>query len=124
MDIRARLKTGRLYFDGGMGTLLQARGLSAGELPEVWNITRPEIITDIHRQYLLAGCNILKANTFGANSLKFSGLNAQHSLEEIISSALANARLALSRVDSPEDKFVALDIYSGQTVKASRRFGI
>lgn len=110
MDIRARLKTGRLYFDGGMGTLLQARGLSAGELPEVWNITRPEIITDIHRQYLLAGCNILKANTFGANSLKFSGLNAQHSLEEIISSALANARLALSRVDSPEDKFVALDI--------------
>lgn len=110
MDIRVRLKTDRLYFDGGMGTLLQERGLSAGELPELWNISRPEIITDIHQQYLLAGCNILKANTFGANSLKFSGLNGHPPLEEIISCAIANARLAISRIDNPEDKFIALDI--------------
>lgn len=110
MDIRAKLKTDRLYFDGGMGTLLQERGLSAGELPEVWNIAHPEIITDIHHQYLLAGCNILKANTFGANSLKFNGTNGLPALEEIISFAIANARLAVSRTDNHTAHFVALDM--------------
>ena len=47
MDILSRLKKERLYFDGGYGTLLQARGLPKGELPERWNITRPEVIKEI-----------------------------------------------------------------------------
>lgn len=47
-----------LFFDGGMGTLLQERGLQAGEIPETWNILYPEKIRQIHKEYLLAGCNI------------------------------------------------------------------
>ena len=55
MEIKKLLYRERLYFDGGMGTLLQARGLRAGEKPEQWNITHPEIITEIHLEYLKAG---------------------------------------------------------------------
>ena len=40
-----------LYLDGGMGTLLQVQGLQPGEYPETWNLTRPEVITEIHQAY-------------------------------------------------------------------------
>ena len=80
MDIRNYLKNNLLYLDGGMGTLLQAKGLKAGELPERWNLTHPEIITEIHKNYYDAGSNVVSTNTFGANILKFD----EAELEEII----------------------------------------
>ena len=57
--IRTHLGKDLLYFDGGMGTLLQSRGLSPGELPETWNITHPDEIINIHRRYFEAGCDIV-----------------------------------------------------------------
>ena len=62
-----------LYFDGAMGTRLQAAGLKPGELPEVWNITHGDVVAEIHASYVRAGANILKSNTFGANALKMQG---------------------------------------------------
>ena len=56
-----------LFFDGGMGTLLQKEGLLPGELPENWNIEKKEVIRSIHRAYYEAGSNLLLTNTFGAN---------------------------------------------------------
>ena len=103
MNIKELLGKERLYFDGGMGTLLQAKGLKAGELPELWNITHPDIIKDIHLSYLDAGSNIITTNTFGANCLKFDNL------EEIIASAIENAKNAIA--ESGKDKcFVAFDM--------------
>lgn len=55
-----------LYFDGGMGTLLQAMGLQGGQRPERWNLLHPQRILDVHRSYLQAGCNVVTSNTFGA----------------------------------------------------------
>ena len=49
MRILEVMKRKRLYFDGGMGSLLQARGLQAGELPETWNILHPEVLVNIHK---------------------------------------------------------------------------
>ena len=49
--IRQRLGKDLLFFDGGMGTLLQEKGLAPGELPETWNLTHSEEIYKIHRQY-------------------------------------------------------------------------
>ena len=72
MNIRNYIKDRVLYLDGGMGTLLQARGLMPGELPERWNLSHPEAVTDVHRAYFDAGCNVVNTNTFGANTLKFS----------------------------------------------------
>ncbi|MBE6689457.1 MAG: homocysteine methyltransferase [Ruminococcaceae bacterium] len=106
MKITDFIKDNILFLDGGMGTLLQQKGLMPGELPERWNITRPEIIRDIHREYFDAGSNVVNANTFGANILKFSA----DELEEIISSALQNARDAASLSASAQQKWAALDI--------------
>ena len=106
MDLRKELKSGRLYLDGGMGTLLQEKGLAPGELPERWNLTHPDVITAIHREYFDAGSHIVCANTFGANPLKFGA----EELEEIVVAALANARRAAELSDAPQKKYVALDI--------------
>lgn len=102
MNILDKIKNDRIYFDGAMGTMLQNCGLKAGELPELWNITHPEEITKIHSAYLSAGCDIIKTNTFGANSLKFDD-----NLEQIISAAVNCAKAAISANSSG---YVALDI--------------
>lgn len=94
------------YLDGGMGSLLQARGLKPGELPERWNVTHAEDIIDIQRSYFDAGTNIVLANTFGANSLKFD----DEELTALITAAIANAREAAKRSTGLQEKYVALDI--------------
>ena len=104
MNILDFLKNNILILDGGMGTLLQSKGLKAGELPERWNISHPEIIADIHRSYYASGSNVVNTNTFGANSLKFS----DEELEQIISAAIANARAAQTGSKKPE--WIALDV--------------
>ncbi len=95
-----------MLFDGGMGSLLQERGLLPGELPETWNIVHPDILTEIHREYLDAGCDIVLANTFGANRLKYNE-QTQYGLEEIVSAGVRNARKA---VEAAGHGWVALDI--------------
>lgn len=105
MKINDFLKENILFLDGSMGTLLQSKGLSAGELPERWNLTHPEVITDIHKAYFEAGSNLVCTNTFGANSLKFS----EAELEEIIKAAILNAQKAREEVGG-QNKFVALDV--------------
>jgi len=103
-DLRERLGKEWLVFDGGTGTILQARGLQGGELPETWNLKRPEDIIDLHCGYLNAGCDIFNTNTFGANALKFPD-----DLEEIVTAAVNNAQEARRR-SGREDAYVALDI--------------
>ncbi len=95
-----------LYLDGGMGTLLQADGLSLGELPERLNVTKPSRITEIHKAYFDAGSNVVCANTFGANAFKF--FDAE--LEEIIAAAMENAKRAKAESVGMQEKWVALDI--------------
>lgn len=117
MSLRNLIKEQIVYLDGGMGTLLLSRGLKAGELPERWNITHSDDIVEIHKSYFDAGSNVVSANTFGANSLKFS----MEELEEIIKSAFENARRAAELTSNKKQKFVALDI--GPTGKLLKPFG-
>ena len=104
MKFIERLGKEWLFFDGGMGSILQERGLAAGELPETWNITRPEEIQSIHRAYLDAGSDIINTNTFGANALKFPD-----NLREIVETAVSNAKEA-RRQSGREDAYIALDL--------------
>lgn len=114
MGILELLKKGTVYLDGGMGTLLQARGLKPGENPEEWNLTHPEEVTAIHRAYFDAGSNMVCANTFGANPLRFE----RDHLEQIVAAALDNARAARNTSAGGQEKFVALDIGpSGKLLK-------
>ena len=100
------LRSSVVCLDGGMGTLLQQRGLRPGEHPERWNVTHPEVVATIHREYFDAGANVVCANTFGANSLKFD----EAELDQIVRTALENARAARDASSSPEPKYVALDL--------------
>ncbi len=107
------LQTNLVYLDGGMGTLLQAKGLQAGEHPERWNLSHPDVITAIHRAYFDAGSNVVCTNTFGANALKFE----KSELQSIVRAAVQNAKNA----KTGENQFVALDI--GPTGKLLKPLG-
>ena len=96
--IRDRLGKELLLFDGGMGTLLQERGLAPGELPETWNIARPQVIREIHRSYVEAGSDIVLTNTFGANALKFHAEGC--SLEQTVKAAVRLVKEAAEEADA------------------------
>ena len=100
-NLRELIKTKRLYFDGGTGTVLQSMGLPAGTPPEKWNIDHPERIIQLHKSYLDAGCNIIKSNTFGVNCNKYENY------AELIKKAMACAKNAVSGRDCA---FAAFDM--------------
>ena len=106
MKLRDYLQQNIVILDGGMGTLLQERGLQPGEQPESWNLSHPDVITAIHQAYFDSGSNIVNTNTFGANSLHF----AENELEAIISAAVENAKKARASSSRAGEKYVALDI--------------
>ena len=103
-DLLERLGREWLFCDGGTGTILQSKGLKGGELPETWNLRRPEDIIDLHCGYLCAGCDIFNTNTFGANALKYPD-----DLEQIVTAAVELAKEARRRTGR-EDAYIALDI--------------
>ena len=117
MNFSDYLKNNIIYLDGGMGTLLQAGGLKPGEHPEKWNLSHPEVITNIHKSYYDSGSNVVCTNTFGANSLKFN----DEELEEIIKAAIGNAKKAKELSNTTHEKFIALDI--GPTGKLLKPLG-
>jgi len=98
-NLLTALSTGKLLFDGAMGTELQKRGLTQD--PVLLNLTHARHVTGIHRAYLDAGADIIIANTFGAYKHKHDNY------KEIIKSAIANARAAL---EGKPGKWLALDL--------------
>ena len=117
--LRERLGKELLFFDGGMGTLLQAKGLQPGELPETWNFTHEKEIREIHRQYIEAGSDIILTNTFGANALKFH--DDAYSLEELIQRAVNNVKVAAEEAATGRRIYTALDV--GPTGKLLKPMG-
>lgn len=116
--ILEEMKKRRLFFDGGTGSLLQAKGLKAGEFPETWNILHPEVLVELHRNYLEAGADIINTNTFGANGLKFHS-GGEFKLEPVIKAAVRNAREAVGQAG--REAFIALDM--GPTGKLLKPLG-
>ena len=93
MEFRKLLKApGPVILDGGMGTMLQAKGLALGEHPELAALEHPDWLLDIHRAYVEAGTQILCANTFGANREKLK--RTGKTVEEVIPPSIALAREA------------------------------
>lgn len=91
----AEALAGRAYllFDGGMGTLVQAADLhTVHEVPDLLNLTHPEAIVAIQRQYVEAGADCITTNTFNTNRLKLA--NAGATVAEVYAAAAANARVA------------------------------
>ena len=107
--LRLLEKKGLLFLDGAMGTQLQAKGLMPGEIPELWNLTRPDDVRAVHEAYYAAGSDIVYVNTFGANSAKYHG---DAPLKDVIAAGIAVAReAARSRgTRDPTGRLVALDV--------------
>jgi 5-methyltetrahydrofolate--homocysteine methyltransferase len=97
------MKNEFILLDGATGTMLQKSGLNLGEIPETLNITRPETVMNIHRQYIESGTQILTTNTFGANSYKMK--NSGYTVQQLIGAAVKNARSAAG-----DKALVALEI--------------
>lgn len=118
MSILQELEKRILFCDGGMGSLLQQAGLQPGELPGVWNMTHPEVLVQIHRDYLEAGADIVTTNTFGVDRLKYNE-HTEYQLKPVIEAAVKNAREAIAL--SGKKAYVALDM--GPTGKLLKPLG-
>lgn len=92
-----------VFLDGGMGTMIQSAGLDTDHVPELLNISAPDAIINIHREYVKAGADIIYANTFGANRFKLDGTG--YSVAEIVGAGIRNAKTAAGN-----KALVALDI--------------
>ena len=92
------------FLDGAMGTMLQRHGLKLGEIPELLAITNPDLLTNIHRQYIEAGTEIVYANTFGANRRKMQ--KTPYTVADVVSAAISAAKKACIGTSAR----VALDI--------------
>ena len=93
------------FFDGAMGTMLQAGGLKPGACPEEMNIIAPDVVKDIHKQYLAAGATIIETNTFGASRLKLDHYGFEDRVAEFNAAAVRIAKAAIA--ESGKDARVA-----------------
>lgn len=90
-DFLSQLGERVLLFDGGMGTELYRRGIFINKCFEETNLSAPELVKQIHIDYINAGAQAIETNTFGANRFKLKRFNIQDKLYDIV---LAGAKLA------------------------------
>ena len=123
-DLRALLDERVVVLDGAWGTMLQAAGLTPADYradliaadhtqdvtgnPDLLNITRPDVILDVHRQYLAAGADITTTNTFTATSIAQADYGLEHLVRDMNVQGARLARQAADEAATPErPRFVA-----------------
>ena len=92
---------GPVVADGGMGTMLFARGLERGTAPELWNVERPDEVRAVHEAYIEAGAQIVLTNTFGGNPIRLSMHGLGERAHELNLAAARLARQAADAADLP-----------------------
>ena len=111
-DLLTRLKQGPVLCDGAMGTLLYAKGIYINKCYDELNLTQPDLIREIHHEYLNAGADVIETNTFGGNSFRL----ARHGLadaEQVRAINLAGARLAREAADASNLKKMTAALVAG-----------
>src|SRR6185436_15210933 len=95
MDFIQAIADEHVYlFDGAMGTMLYAKGVFINKCYDELNLRNPEIVLEVHRQYVRAGAEILETNTYGANRVKLQGFGIEDELRDINMRAAEIARKA------------------------------
>jgi len=110
--IQKIINQGPVLTDGAWGTQLQSRGLAPGEVPDLWNLTRPDKVAEVARAYVEAGSQIILTNTFGANRLRLAEGGCADRVREIneagarISREAANKRALVFASIGPSGKML------------------
>ena len=99
-DLISRLQTGAVLCDGAMGTLLYAKGIFINRCYDELNVSQPDLIRNIHQDYLKAGADIIETNTFGANSFRLSKHGCLDKLADINHLGARLAREAAKSFDA------------------------
>ena len=111
--------------DGAWGTEFQARGLEAGECPDVWNLTHPERVEQVARAYVEAGSQVILTNTFQANRLALAGHGHASQVDEInrrgveISQRAAAGRAYVFASLGPSGKLLMMGEVSEEDLRAA-----
>lgn len=96
--IKKAIKQGRiLVSDGAWGTFLQAKGLKAGECPELWNAEHPDKVLEIAQSYIEAGSNLVETNSFGGSSIKLAHYGLESRTFELNKAAAEISRQAAGK---------------------------
>jgi 5-methyltetrahydrofolate--homocysteine methyltransferase len=112
-DFLEKVKEQTIIFDGAMGTMLMAAGISDFKTPILLNLDKPSLVMDIHKHYFDAGSDVVVTNTFGGNPLKLATEGLEEQMETLNREAVNIAKKVC-----PEGKFVAGDIGpSGKILK-------
>ena len=104
-DILTLVRRRTVLLDGAFGTMLMAEGLQSGDVPEAWNLNRPEVVRSIHKRYFEAGADVVLTNSFGGNRLK---LEKADRADEVV--RLNRLAAELATAVRPADGFVAGDV--------------
>ncbi len=94
IDYLQKVANGITLFDGAMGTMLYDRGVFINRCFEELNITNPDMVSEIYKEYASAGAQVLTTNTYTANRINLGGYNLVDKLDDIISSGVSLARNA------------------------------
>ncbi|MCF8076831.1 MAG: homocysteine S-methyltransferase family protein [Desulfotignum sp.] len=104
MKLMEKIKKHGLLFDGAMGSILISKGMTGTEAAETWNIQHPDIIRQIHTDYLSAGADVVSANTYGASLLKLEKTGMSQDFER-----LNREGVRLAKTAGHSDHYVAAD---------------
>lgn len=110
LDLLTRLKQGPMLCDGAMGTLLYSNGVFINKCYDELNLTQPDLIRNIHQEYLNAGADVIETNTFGGNSFRLSRHGLSAKLQAI---NVQGARLAREAADAFNQKKGASVLVAG-----------
>src|SRR5437016_8758825 len=109
-DLLSRLKQGPVLCDGAMGTLLYAKGVFINKCYDELNLTQPDLIRNIHQEYLNAGAEVIETNTFGGNSFRLARYGLADKLRDI---NFCGARLAREAADLSNAKKATAALVAG-----------
>lgn len=96
-----------LLADGAVGTLLHQRGAAMNACFDALNLTAPDVVVQMHRDYIQAGARLIETNTFGANRIKLEEYGLAGRTVEVNQKAVENARIAITAAAHDEDIYIA-----------------
>ncbi|UCG51568.1 MAG: homocysteine S-methyltransferase family protein [Candidatus Latescibacterota bacterium] len=121
-DILSRLRKGRVLFDGGLGTMLIAKGLQPGMPPEEWNRTRPSLVREIHSAYLDAGADVIETNTFGGTPFRLTSYGVGDMIGEINTTGVRLAKEAVEEFSRGHNRSTTGSSDPAPTAKNPKRY--